>query len=96
MTTSFTTFDLDAGAMVEGVLSPGPTGGPGDGTHDVDLSGYYSPGFAIVGVVGLLVVVAVAFTIAVRRRLRGHGRRPVPHAAGSPSDRVATPADGSA
>lgn len=56
------------------VVVPGPTDGTGNGTHEVDMSGALAPQFAIIGVVGLLVVVTVAFVIAARRRL-GSRRR---------------------
>lgn len=56
-------------------LIPGPTGPGGDGTHEVDLSASFAPGYAVIGAVGFLVIMIAAFVIATRRRLRRSRRK---------------------
>lgn len=58
----------------EGIVMPGPVDQGGDGTHEVDLNAYFAPEYAIVGIVGALVIMVAAFVLAMRRRLR-RGRR---------------------
>lgn len=55
----------------QGIVIPGPVDvGGDDGRHEVDLSAYFAPEFAVLGAVGLFVIMTVAFVIAMRRRLR--------------------------
>lgn len=56
------------------VVVPGPTDGTGTGSHQVDMSGALAPQFAVIGVVGFLAIVVVAFVLAARRRLRPRRR----------------------